>query len=472
MKTSKHSLYTFIKSLKIRLHKVRILLPVFLFFGHLSCEQFVEMDLPTSQLTSGKVFEEASTAHAAMLAVYAGMRDQGVMQGLSYYMGLYADELDYYGTETTRTRFFTNSVLPSEPFINTWWNNAYFLIYSTNSVIEKTRLSTTLEKKDIDQLTGEALFTRALIHFYLVNLFGDIPYITTTDYLKNKNVKRQPINVVYNFIINDLTEASKLLNNSYISTNRTRPNKAAVLALLARVYLYTEQWTYAVDAASEVINLTDLYPWETNLNKVFLKGSSTTIWQWASKLTNGNTFEGQSFIFTSAPPTNVALSEQIIQNFEESDLRRVHWIKEVSNGIQTWYHAYKYKEQSNTNPSREYTILFRLGELYLIRAEAYAHLEAIVESQHDLNKIRGRAGLSDTTADSKETLLEAIFMERSRELFTETGHRFFDLKRTGKLDEFLVPVKPGWNSTKGLFPLPEKELLLNPELNPQNPGYN
>jgi hypothetical protein len=51
------------------------------------------------------------------------------------------------------------------------------------------------------------------------------------------------------------------------------------------------------------------------------------------------------------------------------------------------------------------------------------------------------------------------------------GHRFFDLKRLGMLDSVLTLEKPGWNTTDALFPLPESELLLNPNLLPQNDGY-
>ena len=67
--------------------------------------------------------------------------------------------------------------------------------------------------------------------------------------------------------------------------------------------------------------------------------------------------------------------------------------------------------------------------------------------------------------------MKAIRQERQVELFTEFGHRFFDLKRWGLLDEILNGIKPGWNETDRVLPLPEKELLVNPNLQPQNAGY-
>jgi len=94
----------------------------------------------------------------------------------------------------------------------------------------------------------------------------------------------------------------------------------------------------------------------------------------------------------------------------------------------------------------------------------------------DIDEIRQRAGLpliSETNPGiGQAQLLDAIFHERRVELFTEWGHRWFDLKRTGRASSILQGLKPGWKDTDILLPIPESELLLNPNLNPQNPGYN
>jgi hypothetical protein len=89
----------------------------------------------------------------------------------------------------------------------------------------------------------------------------------------------------------------------------------------------------------------------------------------------------------------------------------------------------------------------------------------------DLNKIRNRAGLANTSATTKTELLAAIIEERRKEFFTELGHRWFDLKRTGTANIILSSKKPGWDAKDLLWPLPESELLLNGNLAPQNPGY-
>jgi hypothetical protein len=156
---------------------------------------------------------------------------------------------------------------------------------------------------------------------------------------------------------------------------------------------------------------------------------------------------------------------------EDGDLRRTKWVGEVSDGTQTWYFPFKYKQQFNTGTSLEYSKVFRLAEQYLIRAEARAMTGNISGAQQDLNSVRNRAGLESTTASTSEQLRDAIISERRFELFTEFGHRWFDLRRTGTAEVVLAPIKPGWRNTDLLLPIPESELLANPNLNPQNPGY-
>lgn len=116
-------------------------------------------------------------------------------------------------------------------------------------------------------------------------------------------------------------------------------------------------------------------------------------------------------------------------------------------------------------------MVFRLAEQYLIRAEARAQQGDATGAKADINAIRNRAGLPDTDADGQASILAAIEHERRIEFFTEWGHRWFDLKRTGRADAVLSPIKPNWQSTDVLFPIPLQEIENNPNLLPQNAGY-
>ncbi|WP_207765330.1 RagB/SusD family nutrient uptake outer membrane protein [Solitalea longa] len=459
------------KSVKEMNNKSCFLLILSLTLG--ACDSFVKVDLPASQLSAKTVFEDAGTAKAAMAGLYAKMRDGGILtghsSGVSCSLGLYADEFDYYYLYSV-DNFYTNSLFPGDNGVNNTWNRSYNQIYSANAILAGLDNSTTIAEADKKQLQGEALFIRALLHFYLVNLFGDIPYINTTDHLLNSKVSRMPANKIYSLIVMDLNKAVELLSEDYVSSERIIPNRSTATAFLARVYLYMGLYPEASNASSAVIN-NPLYVWETDLDKIFLKESSTTIWQFMPNTSDSNTAEGSIYIFTSGPPPIVGLRTDFVNSFEVGDQRKTHWTKAVTDGITTWYHAFKYKQQSSTPSSVEYSIVFRLAEQYLIRAEARAYQGDLSGAKEDLNLIRTTAGLSKSTAITFDEIINDILKQRRFELFTEFGQRFFDLKRTGKLDEVLSVSKPGWNTTDSLWPLPALELNSNPNLNPQNPGY-
>ena len=106
-----------------------------------------------------------------------------------------------------------------------------------------------------------------------------------------------------------------------------------------------------------------------------------------------------------------------------------------------------------------------------MRAEAFLNLGNMSASQADLNKIRLRSGLPPLDISSPSLMLEAIVEERRHELFTEYGHRWFDLKRLGIAKNVLAPIKQGWKDTNVWLPIPEKEIIANSNLQPQNKGY-
>ena len=440
-----------------------------------SCDEFTQTDMPITELNAVAVFEEMNTANAAMANVYAQIRDNGLLTGKnnggSKELGLYADELTWFGnTSQSSANFYTNTLIPTHPTVADWWNRGYSQIYAANALIEGVGLSEKLTQEQQEQLIGEAKFARGLLHFYILQVYGGIPYVTGTDYTINKSVKRLATATVYDLIIADLEDASALLPEDYLSPERTRVNAYAAKALLARVYLYAGKWAEAANSASAVLNQTELYVWETDLNAVFLKESTGTIWQYAGRSATRNTDDGTTFIFTAAPPNSVALTTTRLNAFEAGDQRKLNWTKGVGTGNNTFYHPNKYKKRGAASPQMEYTVVLRLAEQYLIRAEARARQGDLIGAQEDLNVVRNRAGLGDTTAASDVALLNAILHERQVEFFTEFGHRFMDLKRFGALNGALG-FKPDWDATEEHLPIPQAELNLNPNLGSQNPGY-
>ena len=453
--------------------RFKILLLSLLFIG---CEDFVEVDSPTGQIFSADVFENEATAEAAVTSLYGILRDDvlltGTQYGVSVLMGLYADELDYYGAPGQPIDwFYQHQIIASNAVVKNIWDSSYNLIYMCNSAIDGIANSQTLEQEVKDQLIGEALFVRALVHFYLVNLYGDIPYITTTDYTVNQDVSRLSTALVYSEILSDLIIAKSQISETYVSGERIRANRYVVSALLARVYVYLEDWEAAETESSIVINANSIYNFDGNITDEFLKSSPSTILQLQSKNEGDNTIEAGTFIFTEGPPVLLALNPDFVASFEANDLRLEHWILNVSGDTENWYAPYKYKLRDFTGSSMEYSIVFRIAEQYLLRAEARAHLSHISGAIDDLNSVRTRAGLLGTSATTAPEILESILEERKFEFFTEHGHRWFDLKRTQRSESVLSPIKPNWNISDLILPVPEIELLMNPNLSPQNPGY-
>jgi hypothetical protein len=448
-------------------------LALFLALISISCEDFIEVDLPDSQLSGDLIFNDIGTATAAVTDIYSKLSSNvlicGNYRGISILLGSYTDEVETVNMELPDFNFFLNNIIASNDEISHIWNKSYNLIYAVNAIKEGLENSTTIDSNEKEPLLGELYFLRAFIHFQLTNLFGDIPYVTSTDYKVNTTIEKLPITQVYDLVISDL-ETAKFFIPAQNHPMQTRPGADAIRTLLARTYLYSKNWHLAAMEADEVINSGRL-SWVNSIEEVFLKSSPGTIWQLMPQEEGLPTMEAQNFIFTLVPPPARAINDQLIEAFEPGDMRKELWIGSISGNDKTWYYPFKYKQSEIEAVSQEYSVIMRLEELYLIRAEARLNLGDSYGAKNDINKIRSRAGLPETSANSEFEIKNAILQERRIEFFSEQGHRFFDLKRTGDIDAVLIPIKPGWKSHNILWPLPESELLLNPNLLPQNNGY-
>lgn len=450
------------------------------------CNKLLDAGSPDNKVITSQVYSNDSMAQAALIGIYFKMMESfGPFNGyMSRYPGLSTDDLNRTSVLADDQPFLSNTLASDNTFTWQTWTNSYFYIYQCNDLITGLTGNRAVTPALRDQLMGEAYFLRAFSYFYLVNLFGDVPLVLTTDYSKSANMARTPVYEVYDQMVQDLTQAQNLLTNTYATTQgfpsaRVRVNRLAVKALLARIYLYREQWADAADAATEVIQ-SGLYQLETDLQQTFRYNSKEAILQFMPVLDAYNTAEG--FLFIPAVPTikpAFILSDTIVKYIEPADLRW-GWIRPgIVNGKQ-YYSPYKYKINTGT-PREEYNMVLRLAEQYCIRAEARARLNQLPEAVSDLNTIRKRAGLQDLTTISTQTqAMAAIEQERRIEFFAEWGHRWFDLKRwparalDGKkrIDEIMSALRPAtWKSTAALWPIPSNERTRN-HLLTQNPGYD
>jgi hypothetical protein len=271
-------------------------------------------------------------------------------------------------------------------------------------------------------------------------------------------------------LTDELMEISTQLPEMSASQNKARPCKYAAMGLLSRVYLELGQWQKAEQSASAII-ASGNYQLEAELSNVFKASSIESIWQLPSMQAGYETSEAYQFMPQNPGyPPAFAITPVLLNAFETGDRRRSQWIDSIVVSGQTYHYPFKYSIYYDGNESSEQPyVLFRLAEFYLVRAEARMQQQNLQGAASDVNTIRTRAGLSDIGSNDGDSLFKAIQQERRIEFFCEWGHRWFDLKRTHTIAQ-LSGVKPDWQMTDALYPIPFKEILLNPFLR-QNEGY-
>jgi len=461
-----------------------------------SCKKLIEVPAPVNTINQENVYTNDATATGVLNSVYAQMSSTVTGNGGSLYnfmtvwLGASADELTYFNpTDGQELSFYYKNAL-NGAVPNSVFGISYGQIFVINDVVENLQTADKLSTQVRTKLLGEAYFLRAYYYFGLVNIYGDVPLVLTTDYKVNSVITKTPQADVYKQITADLIQAKSLLSKQYLATDgvtvtpeRTVPNYYAATALLARVYLYQNNYVDAEKQSSEVIAQTDLYSLP-NLANAFLRNNTGAIFQLQPVNGGWNTEDAKFFIIPSSgisASNPVYLSNFLLNTFEAGDQRKTEWIGKYTNTSVTpnvdYYYPYKYKSATQKAAVTEYTMMLRLAEQYLIRAEAMAQQGRISEAKADLDVIRNRAGLPNTTASDQQSLMKAIVHERQVELFTEQGQRWLDLKRLGLLDAVMgspgnvTAAKGGtWSSFRQLFPFPQSEIAVNPNLI-QNTGY-
>lgn len=451
------------------------------------CKKYLEVPLPIDQLTTTTVYNTRPTILAAINGMYSAY-SEGIIKApyykLTYVMSDEGEIDPLPGTEYGDI-IKANIVASNTQLIP--WSFFYRVIYRANELIEKLPLvdATLLSETEKKQFIAAAKYIRAAEHFTLVNSWGDVPLTLTTSADENLTKPRTPANLVYDQIVKDLQEAAADLPTTVNTSNsKTIHNKYQALALLSKVYLYLGRWTEAETAATEVIN-SGQYLIVTGVNNVFKRGSREAIFSMGATST-GLLYDNRAILgwitlpatAGNATTTHCAIPAAMQARFEAADQRKVsgNWTIALFGKV----FANKYLHNSSataamTSANPQDFICQRLAELYLIRAEAKAQLNNITGANSaatDINVIRTRAGLGNTTAITKTDMLNAVEKERVTELFYE-GHRWYDLKRTNQLQAVLSAVpykaanyKPHYN----LWPIQATELNNSPNLT-QNPGY-
>tara|TARA_B110000238_G_scaffold74769_1_gene82323 strand:+ start:5281 stop:6759 length:1479 start_codon:yes stop_codon:yes gene_type:complete len=390
------------------------------------------------------------------------------------------------------------------------WRNFYILIGDANKAIGRLEASD-LSQDVKDQFIGEALFLRAYSYYTLQQLFGDVPLWVgeiTDNAAEIAALPRTPVAEVRAQIIADLLIAENSLPPSYDrGYDKQRATKWAAKSLLAKTYLYQEDWAKAEAAAADVINNSD-HALLNEYKDVFTEENEfseeiifTLDFQIEIKITSRGRRYGirtrdelrenreswmsgfgfntvrQSFVNTYDPADERLEGLVFDKNLAGDQLNMIYMQKhQRTNDIQD-------KDGINF-------IIFRLADILLVHAEAANQNNNMTGAEISLNKVRFRANVPDITGLSKDGLRDAIRQERLWELVGENHGKLDRMRwRTLVVDVQAVylsaiaagePAGPvemarimGVNIADKhlLLPIPDAEFQKNPTLGEQNTGW-
>ena len=429
---------------------------IIVFMGS-GCRKFLETK-SENNVSVSELFTDYEGARTAIIGCYNKVKSSSYyVRDFYVYPELTGGNIKYAITKfpsLTFTYNFINTSLPSENNMNSFYTQAYSIIYSTNSVLQNIDKVTNGRVEQINRIKADAYTIRAMAHFDLVRVFAqNYSYTPNASHrgivIKTKNsdsvmaiIVYSSVDQVYNQVLNDLDSALSLYSKSifiYPSGDaKTWLSADAAKALKARVCLYKGDYTQAFTLSSALINggkysLIPNYSYVASWRGKNI--SSESIFELAFGKSSGGGY-GDYFNFTVPQSlySQFAATTDLTGMYDEADVRGHNSLFQdtILNGT-TYSFSKKY---FGTSDSVNNIKVIRLSELYLIAAEAAVQADPVnglATAATYLNTIRTRANPSATsfTASTQQEMIDEIFNERRRELCFE-GHLFFDIARLHK----------------------------------------
>ncbi|WEK21734.1 MAG: RagB/SusD family nutrient uptake outer membrane protein [Candidatus Pedobacter colombiensis] len=475
----------------MNLHKITIrsivsCLAVSLLLTIGACKKMLDLK-PIDQLDEKDIFLSVDKLESAVLGAYQGWYPEYTLRIASVMSDECRLGLQNSGVSSAGQNLFRWTYSSADEEILDPWKNGYMVIDRVNRLLtglNNVPVHNDTDKERLNHLKGELLAIRAYQHFDLYRLYGsggiykDNNY--AVPYMRKSDIGSQPSRpnsaTFFEFFWGDIATAESLINEH----SNIRIGLSAVYALHARAALYTGKFDEAISFATKVI---DKYP---------LAGSQefADVWKDKSnaevifklKRTNVSTIRpGDIFYNIGADRILFAPALKLLDLYDqENDVRYSSWFENdpqlVNKGDLP--NIIKKYEGDEAAQNRNDVKLFRTGEMFLIRAEAYLQNGNRPAATDDLNRLR-LARITDyipVRFKSISSLKLAIEQERYKELPYE-GHRYFDLKRQEQPiqrdeqdaeDNFLTLQA---NAKSYYLPIPQAEILSNNNIKPNNPGW-
>lgn len=427
-----------------------------------SCSDFLDVT-PQGELTTDVYFENEEAIEDAVARVYSSINWRFFRLGRMYYTTheVPSDDIQLVDGDAnyTTVQNFTNQT--NNWYVEMYWDRWYGYINDCNQVLELTK------KYDNEQARiqdAQARYFRAYHHFDLINVFGEAVLRDHVPVTAEYNIPKSSVEDIYKLIISDLEYAIEKLptRSEWGTANLGRVTKGTARGLLAKVYLYKQDYQNAYKYAKDVIDSKE-YELDSSYRNLFAPDNTYSkenmmpghyIYQNIAGRTRNPMVEFWGIPGSGLGSAFFAPSADLVNAYEEGDPRKDATIfvkKEKIEGYTKdikWSDGYEYANKKVIWPydtwpngdffSQELNLTFlRYAEVLLIFAEAANETGNSSDALNALEQVRVRARsgkdvLPRIVETDKDKLREVIWKERRIELAFE-GQRWFDLMRYEKV---------------------------------------
>lgn len=417
-----------------------------------SCKKFLEQE-PSNRLSIDDVFKDFEGAITTLVGTYGNLKSTNYYErNFFLFADLTGGNIKYSRSNNTallNSFNFSNNNQASSNDMTSFYEIGYNTIYRANNIIYYANGIADANQLQKNRMMADGYMFRAFGHFDLVRVFAQ-PYTFSADASHTGIVIRtfntlatipieppSTVKQVYDQIISDLDSAMLLYQNSVPiysgGSDKTWFSLDAARALKLRVLLYKEDWDGVVTFAN--LLTTTAYPLISNANYVnsWRRAATTNMDAEAIFMLFARVDQNQGSFGDNFNPGNttfgyMAATNDILNLFASGDVRRdssMFLISTVNSRQYRFTRKYQGRNDSANNQK-----IFRISEVILSRAEAYAEINNLPMALTDLNRIRQRANPATPALNltDRQQVLDSIFVERRRELCFE-GHGLFDITR-------------------------------------------
>jgi len=414
-------------------------------------------------------FGSAADADLALNGVYNGIGEYYNGNNWFGLVNLPDDHLSQPGAAADRIELDEYEAANANGLVENGWRESYTIIARANLVVDQVTGNENILESSRNQIVSEARFLRALAYFNLARIYGPVPLIVEFGPVNNQ-IAPSPVEVIYAQIIDDLTTAEAGLSPG---PSEGKVTQGGVQSLLAKVYLYNNDYVNALAKAEAVIN-SGVYSLVPDYFDLWLPSNENSSEHILSAQFNPGAITNSldQFVATGASTLrngafgSFLVHDDFFTNFPDDDYRKaVTFVDEAGTQV-----VGKFLDQSGNSVGGAQGMnvpIIRYADVLLIAAEAANEISGPDNAYQYINEVRTRArnagGVATTTpADlsglSQAEFRDAVYRERELELCFE-GQRWFDLARQNRFVDVLSPL--GATGDDQFLPYPQIDLEIN-----------